>query len=246
MHTTPETLDEATKIIKHFEGCRLSAYRDSAGVWTIGYGSTLGVKAGEKITQERAEELLEKDMQRFIDCVDELVDVALTPAQIAALISFTFNVGCGALERSTLRRKLNHGDYQGAADEMLRWRNAGGRVRRGLVRRREAERELFLSEGNCAIEGCDDPEDDEVDYFVDDGSEPPECGESTFKMSDFSTCIGIIQEAINKWLGSNILRVDMDFGWKTYTEVQRFQRGHNLVADGIVGPATWKALEPYV
>lgn len=131
-------------LIQQFEGCKLTAYQDSAGVWTIGYGSTRGVQPGDVITQAQAVELLAADVERHADGVRRLVDVSLTQSQFDALVSFTFNVGVGALSRSTLLRKLNAGDYRGAADELLRWTKAGGRELRGLVRRREAERAMFL------------------------------------------------------------------------------------------------------
>lgn len=131
-------------LIQQFEGLRLHAYRDSAGVPTIGYGSTRGVRMGDEITEAQATELLAVDVERHAEGVRRLVDVPLTQSQFDALASFTFNVGVGALQRSTLLRKLNAGDYRGAADELLRWTKAGGRELRGLVRRREAERAMFL------------------------------------------------------------------------------------------------------
>ena len=131
-------------LIQQFEGLRLKAYRDSTGLPTIGYGSTIGVQMGDEITKAQALELLEADIERHADGVREHVDVLLTQAQFDALVSFTFNLGVGALKKSTLLRKLNAGDFQGAADELLRWVYAGGKELRGLVRRREAERAMFL------------------------------------------------------------------------------------------------------
>ncbi len=133
------------RLIQYHEGLRLTAYKDSAGVPTIGYGSTKGVQMGDEITETQALELLEADVERHADGVRESVDVPLTQHQFDAVVSLTFNIGIGAFKRSTLLRRLNDGDYQGAADEFLRWKHAGGRVLRGLVRRREAERKLFLT-----------------------------------------------------------------------------------------------------
>lgn len=138
-------------IIKHFEGRELRAYQDSVGVWTIGYGHTSAagpprVTPGMTITEQQAEDILRQDLELFETGVRDLVKVAINQDQFAALVSFAFNVGLGALAESTLLRKLNSGDYQGAANEFPRWVKAGGQTLPGLVRRRDAERALFLSE----------------------------------------------------------------------------------------------------
>lgn len=131
-------------LIKEFEGLELEAYLCPAGVWTIGYGSTDGVQRGDRITAAEAENLLRKDVDRFESAVAEMVKVALSDNQFAALVSFAFNCGSEALRGSTLLRLLNTGDYQGAAAQFLRWTRAGETELPGLVRRRNAERELFL------------------------------------------------------------------------------------------------------
>jgi lysozyme len=133
-------------LIKHFESLQLDAYRCSAGVWTIGYGHTKGVKQGDRITEQEAERLLESDLELFERGVLRSVKVKLTQSQFDALVSFSFNVGLGALGHSTLLRRLNEGDIFGAADQFLRWDKAGGKVLAGLVRRRKAERALFLGQ----------------------------------------------------------------------------------------------------
>lgn len=132
-------------LIKDFEGCRLKAYLCPAGVWTIGYGHTQGVKPDMVINQLQAERFLRQDLKRFEDAVTSLVKVPITPNQFSALVSFTYNVGTGALYDSTLLRKLNKEDYKGAANEFLRWNKAGGKVLPGLTRRRLAEKDLFES-----------------------------------------------------------------------------------------------------
>ncbi len=137
-------------LIKGFEGLRLSAYQDSAGVWTIGYGHTGNVKPGDRITQAQAEELLQKDTAWAQQAVRDQVKVPLSQGQFDALTSFTFNLGAGALEKSTLLKKLNAGDYAGAQAEFGKWVHAGGQVLQGLVRRRAAEADLF---GNSAPQG---------------------------------------------------------------------------------------------
>ncbi|WP_199318665.1 lysozyme [Leptolyngbya sp. FACHB-541] len=131
-------------MIKHFEGFRPQAYICPAGVPTIGYGSTLGVRMGDRITQQGGEDLLQRDLVRFERAVSDAVKVPLTSNQFSALVCFAFNVGIGAFQRSTLLKLLNQRNYQGAADQLLLWNKGGGRVLQGLVRRREAERALFL------------------------------------------------------------------------------------------------------
>lgn len=138
-------------VIKHFEGLELRAYQDSVGVWTIGYGHTAAagpptVYAGQTITEAEAEAILKRDLELFERGVRDLVTVPLNSNQFSALVSFAFNVGLGALRDSTLLRLLNAGDYQGAADQLPRWVKAGGQTLPGLVRRRDAERALFLSQ----------------------------------------------------------------------------------------------------
>lgn len=132
-------------LIKLYEGCRLKAYQDSGKVWTIGWGHTVGVKQGDVITLAEAEQLLADDIPRYEVGVRPLVKVTLTQGQFDALVSFSFNLGLGALGKSTLLRKLNAGDYIGAAEEFKRWIYDDGVVQRGLVTRRGAERVLFDS-----------------------------------------------------------------------------------------------------
>lgn len=134
-------------LIKSFEGVRLRTYNDGVGVPTIGYGHTgPDVYYGLEITQARAEQLLVQDLKRFEDAVRRAVKVSLNDNQFAALVSFTFNVGEGALQSSTLLRLLNAGDYNGASAQFLRWSYAGGQQLPGLYRRRQAERALFRGE----------------------------------------------------------------------------------------------------
>ncbi|HIC8722412.1 TPA: lysozyme [Enterobacter ludwigii] len=145
-----QTSEKGIALIKQFEGCKLTAYQDSVGVWTIGYGWTQPVdgkpiRAGMTIKQETAERLLKTGLVSYESEVSRLVKVGLTQGQFDALVSFTYNLGARSLSTSTLLRKLNAGDYAGAADEFLRWNKAGGKVLNGLTRRREAERALFLS-----------------------------------------------------------------------------------------------------
>ncbi len=139
-------------LIEEFEGLskkladgRIAAYLDCVGVPTIGYGHTKNVHPGLIITQEQAEEFLHQDLRVAEAGVQHLVKVSLNDNQFAALVSFTFNLGTGALAQSTLLHDLNAGNYSAAADQFLRWNHAGGQVVAGLTRRRQAERKLFLS-----------------------------------------------------------------------------------------------------
>lgn len=141
-----DDLKPGVELIKKFEGCRLEAYLCPAGVWTIGYGHTgPNVKAGLKITQADAEALLLSDIDRFARAVDTWIKVDLTNNQRCALISFTFNVGIGALQESTLRKRLNNGEdpVKVAMEELPRWNKGDGKILEGLVSRRRAEVELF-------------------------------------------------------------------------------------------------------
>lgn len=148
-----KTSQAGIALIKSFESCRLKAYLDGGGVPTIGVGHTHGVKMGDVITQQEADEIFELDLKIFEDGVARLVKVPITENEHAALVSFAFNVGLDedtddvaeGLGDSTLLRKLNRMDYKGAADQFLLWVKDNGVVVRGLVRRREAERDMFLN-----------------------------------------------------------------------------------------------------
>jgi lysozyme len=130
-------------LIKRNEGLRLKAYRCPAGIPTIGYGSTgAHVHMGMTITEEEAEALLRRDLERFERGVSEMAG-EMTPGQFSALVSFAFNLGIEALRKSTLLRKHLAGDYAGAALEFAKWNRGGGRVLPGLVTRRADEAELY-------------------------------------------------------------------------------------------------------
>lgn len=131
-------------LVKQFEGLRLEAYRCPADVPTIGYGTTANVKMGDRITPQKAEEFLKRDLQKFERAVNSAVKVPVNDNQFSALVCFTYNVGYGALQKSTLLKYLNQGKYQAAAQEFMKWNRGGGRVLPGLTRRRQAEQALFL------------------------------------------------------------------------------------------------------
>lgn len=133
-------------LVKEFEGCRLEAYQCPAGVWTIGYGHTHGVKYGDAITQSQAEAFLIEDLTQASAAVSKLVTVPLNENQHGALTSFVFNLGAGGLAKSTLLKRLNSGDYEGVPEEMNRWVFAGTKKLPGLVRRRAHEGRLFTKD----------------------------------------------------------------------------------------------------
>jgi GH24 family phage-related lysozyme (muramidase) len=142
---TPAGLD----LIKRFEGFSPTVYVCPAGHPTIGYGHVVRLHEREQftsgITTEQAEALLRQDVQAAERAVLRLISVPLTDGQFDALVSFTFNLGAGVLQRSTLRRKVNRGDHANVPAEFRKWVWAGGRKLEGLVKRREAEAILYCS-----------------------------------------------------------------------------------------------------
>jgi lysozyme len=140
MQTNQAGLD----LIKSFEGCKLDSYQDVVGIWTIGYGSTgPDIQGPMSWTQEQADERLAHDLQKFETGVSSHVTSQLTSNQFSALVCFSYNVGLGNLESSTLLKDVNAGNFADAAAQFLRWNKAGGNVVAGLTRRRQAESDLF-------------------------------------------------------------------------------------------------------
>ena len=141
---------DVVELIKEFEGFRAQSYSDVVGVWTIGYGTTRvhgnKVVPGMVCTREEAEEYLYDELEPVAERISAMVKVPLTQNQFDALCSFSYNLGTGALQSSTLLRKLNAGDYNGSANEFPKWDHAGGKKVAGLTRRREAERNLFTKQ----------------------------------------------------------------------------------------------------
>lgn len=134
--------------IKGFEKLELKAYPDpgtGGKPWTIGWGHTKGVKPGDQITQAQAEAFLREDLAVFEAAVNSAIKRPMTQSQFDAMVSLAFNIGGANFASSTLVKKFNAGDVQGAAAQFPRWKNANGKEMKGLVRRRAAERELFLS-----------------------------------------------------------------------------------------------------
>lgn len=139
---------EGLNLIKSFEGLELTAYYCPAGVLTIGYGHTDAagppkVMLGMQITELEANRILREDLKKYEQAVDKSVRVPLSQNQFDALVSFTFNCGIGALQKSTLLKKLNRGEYDSVPAELMKWNKAGGRELAGLTRRRRAEAKMW-------------------------------------------------------------------------------------------------------
>lgn len=209
--------NDGIKLVCKLEGCILHAYKDIANVPTIGVGHTGGVYMGQTITQAQADELLRKDLKEFVDAVNSLVKVPVNQNQFDALVIFAFNVGKQGLAKSTLLKKLNAGDYKGAAEQFDVWTKITdpdtGRkvVSQGLVNRRNAEQALFLK------------------------PVPVVPFKSIKKGSTDKEKVKQIQRKLN-------IKVDGIFGNGTYMAVRNFQTWHNLEVDGVVGKNTWNKM----
>lgn len=146
MRTSPDGI----ALIKKFEGYRAKPYQDAVGLWTVGYGhligdgKTLPASYNKTFTLDEINALLIADLKRFERGIAMLVSVPLAQCEFDALVSFSFNLGLGAFQRSTLRQKLNRGDRRGAMESLLKYNKAGGKELKGLKLRREAEARLFL------------------------------------------------------------------------------------------------------
>lgn len=198
------------ELIKKFEGCVLFGYKDAVGVPTIGYGHTGGVVIGRRITQAEAEELLEKDLKKFVDGVNACVKVPVNQNQFDALVAFAYNCGLGALQKSTLCELLNNNKFAEAADEFVKWTKAGGQVLGGLVNRRNAEQALFLKPV----------------------PKPKPKFPGIIKAGSKGANVKSVQAKVG-------VKADGDFGPKTEAAVKAWQKKHGLAADGIIGPKSW-------
>jgi lysozyme len=149
--------DEGLDLIRQFEGFRGTAYRDPVGVWTIGYGHTSmagapEVVAGLAISEAEASEILARDVEQFARGLRELLRIELSDGQFSALVSFAFNVGLGALKKSSVLVAVNARDFAAVPRRLQLWTKAGGHVLPGLVRRRAAEAALFASASVIAVQ----------------------------------------------------------------------------------------------
>lgn len=196
------------KLITQFDGCRLTAYKCPAGVWTIGYGHTQGVHEGQTITKAQAARMLAGDLDRYEDKVNKYNDrYKWRQNEFDALVSFAYNIG--SIDKLTAGGTRSR---QEIADKMLQYNKAGGRVLAGLTRRRQAERALFVAT-----------------------SQP------TLRKGDRGDAVKILQT----WLCDKGYTVAVDgiFGAKTLEAVKAYQTERGLTVDGVVGKATWSALD---
>ena len=134
---------DGLELIKHFEGCETTAYQDSVGVWTIGYGHTKGVEEGQRCSIEDAETMLADEMDEYEGYINNMVKVDLEQHEFVALVAWGYNLGPTNLGESTMLKVLNRGQFDRVPSEMKRWNRAGGQVLEGLVRRRTAESLIF-------------------------------------------------------------------------------------------------------
>jgi GH24 family phage-related lysozyme (muramidase) len=157
-----KTSDAAIQLIKHHEGVRSKPYKCPASLWTVGVGHVLypeqaklpiskrnscalTIEDFRVFSNEEIDEILKKDLQRFERGVLHYCPATTSQRQFDALVSFSFNLGLGTLQRSTLRQKHNRGDFEGAAEEFLKYTKSGGKVLKGLVTRRKDERAVYVS-----------------------------------------------------------------------------------------------------
>lgn len=196
------------KLITSFEGCRLTAYKCPAGVWTIGYGHTRGVQQGQAITKAQAARLLAEDLERYEDNVNKYYDrYRWSQNEFDALVSFAYNVG--SIDKLTAGGTRSR---QEIADKMLLYNKANGKALAGLTRRRQAERALFVAT-----------------------SQP------TLRKGDRGESVKQLQSKLRD--RGYTVAVDGIFGIKTYESVKAYQADRGLVVDGVVGKATWSALD---
>ena len=216
--------EKGLAMIEKFEGCLLKASNKLDGVWTIGYGQTgryYGKRVRRGMTTTKAEAhawLRDHSIKTYEDAVTQAVKVPLNQNQFDALVSFTYNVGVGALKQSTALRKLNAGDYAGAADALTMWTKCRRKVLAGLVRRRKEERALFLT----PVTQVKNAED------------------GLLRKGDTGAAIKLLQHRLN--LVGSQLTEDGIWGVQTDSAVRGYQYKAGLTVDGVVGPKTQAAL----
>lgn len=143
--------DRCVSLVKQFEGYSATAYKCPAGVWTIGYGTTSGVSPGDRVTATEADALLRQELSEAAECVEDLVNPALTQNAFDALCSFVYNVGRGAFAGSTMLKHINAARMAAAANEFDRWVFAKGKRLKGLEVRRAAEKRLFTDTKGAGV-----------------------------------------------------------------------------------------------
>lgn len=228
---SPACLD----LIAEFEGFRATLYEDVAGHATIGVGHLVHKgnitpadrkgPFGKGITRQQGMDLLRQDAQRMVQAVRDAVTVPLSQQQFDALVSFTFNVGAGALRRSTLLKRVNAKDFANVEQEFLKWNKAGGKVFAGLTRRRQAEAALFLGKPAAAKPAAKAPAKTPAKPAA---TWPParvlKHGSKGADVKELQRRLGIAADGV--------------FGDDTEKAVKALQRKHKLVVDGKVGTNT--------
>ena len=233
-----DSLDVSAKgldLIAGFEGWSATLYNDVADNATIGYGHLVHAGPindadrrgpfGKGITKQQGLALLQSDVESKAQAVRQYVTVKLNQGQFDALVSFAYNVGAGNLKSSTLLKKLNAGDYAGAANEFANWTKAGGKVLSGLQRRRAAEAAMFRGTGGTGGTGGSGS----------GGTQAKPWFTRTLNQGDRGADVQELQRRLK-------LTADGVFGPKTKAAVVAFQRSKRLTPDGIVGPRTAAAL----
>ena len=209
------------KLIMEFEGCRLTAYQCSAGVWTIGYGHTAGVHKGMKITQAQADEYLKQDVAKFEKYVNNPSYVPFTDKlnqnQFDALVSFAFNLGQGNVKKLCTGRVMNQ-----IPSAMQQYCKAAGKTLSGLQRRRKAEAALY----NKKVESCTGATTTTV-------KETEDYSMNTIKKGSKGKSVKVWQIIIGT-------TADGNFGSGTENMTKTWQKNHGLTVDGIVGKNSWK------
>lgn len=212
--------DNGRALLIEREGFKTKAYRDSVGVLTIGVGHTSAAGAphvtpGLTLTKEEVSRILARDLVQYEQAVEHAVTVPLSQGQFDALVSFCFNIGVTGFRKSTVVKRLNVGNYRGAADALMMWVKP-----KEIAGRRKSERAQFLAATVTA--GA------HVDPSLREGAR--------------GKAVEALQKLLNAAGASPTLKVDGDFGSKTWTAVKAYQATHALIADGVVGPKTWAAL----
>lgn len=217
-----KTGQEGIDLIKKFEGCRLTAYKCPAGVWTIGYGHMAGVKEGQVISSAQAEAFLRADLEKHEKKVEKYNNkYSWTQNEFDAMASFAYNIG--SIDKLTANGTRSKAVI---AEKMLLYNKAAGKVLTGLTKRRQAERELFLSGGSAKVIGV----------------EKAGAARSTLKKGSKRADVTYLQQRLVA-NGYYVGEIDGDFGRKTENAVKAYQAEHGLVIDGVVGAKTWTALE---
>lgn len=217
-----KTSQTGIDLIKQFEGCVLTAYKCPAGVWTIGYGHTAGVKQGQRITAAQAENYLKTDLQAYEKKVEKYSRYGWNQNEFDALVSFAYNIG--SIDQLTANGTRSRAVI---AEKMLSYNKAGGVILSGLVRRRQAERQLFLKSCTGATDNTGAGNTaDTTRATVRSGSR----GADVTYLQQRLTALGYKPGTADGIFGSNL------------AAVRAFQTDHKLAVDGIAGPKTWAAL----